>query len=92
MATPIEFGLLLLVAVAVIAAYVVLRALKPFIINAVLGLIVLAIAGFLGFDVAVSPIVVLVVAVGGIPGALLVLLLAHFGVLFGPAAAAVAMG
>ncbi len=87
MATPIELGLLLVVAVAVIAAYLVLRALKPFIINAVLGLLVLAIAGFLGFEVAVSPIVVLVVAVGGIPGALLVLLLAYFGVLFAPAAA-----
>ncbi|MBS3760289.1 pro-sigmaK processing inhibitor BofA family protein [Halodesulfurarchaeum sp.] len=90
MATPIEIGLLLLVAVAVIVAYVVLRALKPFIINAVLGLLVLAVAGFLGFEVAVSPIVVLVVAVGGIPGALLVLLLAHFGVLFAPAAAGLA--
>ncbi|MFB6085670.1 MAG: pro-sigmaK processing inhibitor BofA family protein [Halodesulfurarchaeum sp.] len=86
MATPIELGLLVFVAVAVILAYIVLRALKPLIVNAVLGLIVLAIAGFLGFEVAISPIVVLVVAVGGIPGALLVLLLAYFGVLFGPAA------
>mgnify|MGYP000636181560 CR=1 FL=1 len=90
MATPIELGLLLVVAIAVIAAYLVLRALKPFIINAVLGLIVLALAGVLGFEVAVTPIVVLVVAVGGIPGAILVLLLAHFGLLFGPLAAVAA--
>ncbi|MFW6004766.1 MAG: pro-sigmaK processing inhibitor BofA family protein [Halodesulfurarchaeum sp.] len=87
MATPIELGLLLFVAVAVIVAYVLLRAIKPFVINAVLGLVVLLIAGFLGFEVAITPIVILVVAVGGIPGALLVLLLAYFGVLFGPAAA-----
>jgi C4-dicarboxylate transporter len=86
MATPIELGLLVAVAVAVVLAYLVLRALKPFIVNAVLGLIVLLIAGFLGVEVAVTPIVVLIVAVGGIPGALLVLLLAHFGILFGPAA------
>ena len=86
MATPVELGLLVVVAVAVIATYLVLRALKPFIVNAVLGLLVLAVAGFLGFEVAVTPIVVLIVAVGGIPGAILVLLLAHFGVLFAPAA------
>ncbi|MDZ7850012.1 MAG: pro-sigmaK processing inhibitor BofA family protein [Halodesulfurarchaeum sp.] len=86
MATPIELGLLLLVAVAVIVAYLLLRAIKPFIINAVLGLVVLLLAGFLGFEVAITPIVVLIVAVGGIPGALLVLLLAYFGILVGPAA------
>ena len=91
MATPIELGLLLIVAAAVLVAYLILRALKPLIVNAVLGLVVLAIAGFLGFEVAITPIVVLVVAVGGIPGALLVLLLAHFGVLFGPAAAIAAV-
>ncbi|MDR5656048.1 pro-sigmaK processing inhibitor BofA family protein [Halodesulfurarchaeum sp. HSR-GB] len=90
MATPIELGLLLAVAVAVIAAYLVLRALKPFIINAVLGLLVLLVAGVLGFEVAITPIVVLVVAIGGIPGAILVLLLAYFGILFGPAAAGLA--
>lgn len=91
MATPVELGLLLAVVAVVIVTYLVLRALKPFIVNAVLGLLVLAIAGVLGFEVAVSPIVVLIVAVGGIPGAILVLLLAHFGILFGPAAAIAAL-
>ena len=91
MATPFELGLLLAVAAVVLGAYLVLRVLKPFVINAVLGLLVLAIAGFLGVEVAVTPIVVLIVAVGGIPGALLVLLLGHFGLLFGPAAALAAL-
>jgi C4-dicarboxylate transporter len=91
MATPVELGLLLAVVAVVVVTYLVLRALKPFIVNAVLGLLVLAIAGLLGFEVAVSPIVVLIVAVGGIPGAILVLLLAYFGVLFGPAAAIAAL-
>ena len=91
MATPVPLGLLLPVVAVVIVTYLVLRALKPFIVNAVLGLLVLAIAGVLGFEVAVSPIVVLIVAVGGIPGAILVLLLAHFGILFGPAAAIAAL-
>ena len=91
MATPVELGLLLAVVAIVVVTYLVLRALKPFIVNAVLGLLVLAVAGLLGFEVAVSPIVVLIVAVGGIPGAILVLLLAYFGVLFGPAAAIAAL-
>ena len=91
MATPVELGLLIAVVAVVIVTYLVLRALKPFIVNAVLGLLVLAVAGVLGFEVAVSPIVVLIVAVGGIPGAILVLLLAHFGILFGPAAAIAAL-
>ncbi|MFB6153845.1 MAG: pro-sigmaK processing inhibitor BofA family protein [Halodesulfurarchaeum sp.] len=85
MVTPIEIGLLLAVAALVFGAYVVIKVVKPFVVNAVVGLLVLLIAGFLGFPVDVTPIVVLVVAVGGVPGALLVLLLAYFGVLFHPA-------
>ncbi|MFB6266482.1 MAG: pro-sigmaK processing inhibitor BofA family protein [Halodesulfurarchaeum sp.] len=85
MVTPIEIGLLLAVAALAFGAYVVIKVVKPFIVNAVVGLVVLLIAGFLGFPVDVTPIVVLVVAVGGVPGALLVLLLAYFGVLFHPA-------
>jgi hypothetical protein len=85
MVTPLEIGILLVLAALVVGAYAVIKVVKPFIVNAVLGLIVLFLAGFLGFPVSVTPIVVLVVAVGGIPGAILVLLLAHFGVLFHPA-------
>ena len=88
MATPFEFGLLVMVALAALAVYVLLKIVKPLIINAVLGLIVLLAAGFLGFPIDISWVVVLVVAIGGIPGALLVLLLAYFGVLFSPAALA----
>ncbi|MFB6095393.1 MAG: pro-sigmaK processing inhibitor BofA family protein [Halodesulfurarchaeum sp.] len=91
MVPPIELGLLVAVALVVGLAYLLLRALKPFIVNAVLGLVVLLVAGLLGFEVAVTPIVVLLVAVGGIPGALLVLLLAHVGFLFGPPAALAAL-
>lgn len=92
MVTPVEIGLLLAVAAVVFGAYVIIKAVKPFIVNAIVGLIVLLIAGVLGFPVDVTPIVVLVVAIGGIPGALLVLLLAYFGVLFSPAAIAPLLG
>ena len=85
MVTPIEIGLLLAVAALVFGAYVVIKVVKPFIVNAVLGLLVLFVASFLGFSVSVNWIVLLIVALGGIPGALLVLLLAWFGVLFSPA-------
>ena len=86
MVTPAEIGLLIAIAAIVLGAYAVIKVVKPFIVNAVVGLIVLLIAGFLGFPVNVTWIVVLVVAIGGIPGALLVLLLSYFGVMFSPGA------
>ena len=85
MASPIEFGLLALVVLFLVGAYVLLKAVKPLVINAVVGLIVLWLAGWLGFGVVVTPVVVLIVAFGGLPAAILVILLARFGLLFDPA-------
>ncbi|MFB6114002.1 MAG: pro-sigmaK processing inhibitor BofA family protein [Halodesulfurarchaeum sp.] len=84
MVTPLEIGLLVLVAAVIFGAYAIIKVVKPFIVNAVIGLVVLAIAGFLGFGVNITWVAVLIVAIGGIPGALLVLLLGHFGILFSP--------
>lgn len=85
MVTPPELGILAVVVVALLIAYTLLKVVKPFIVNAVIGLVILLVAGFFGFGVNITWIVVLVVAIGGIPGALLVLILAQFGVLFEPA-------
>lgn len=85
MVTPPELGVLAVVVVALLIAYTLLKVVKPFIVNAVIGLVILLVAGFFGFGVNITWIVVLVVAIGGIPGALLVLILAQFGVLFEPA-------
>ncbi|WP_336036002.1 pro-sigmaK processing inhibitor BofA family protein [Halobacterium yunchengense] len=89
MATTLEIALAVVVLVALFGAYRVIRAVKPFIVNAVVGLVVILIADALGAEVAVTPLVLLIVAVGGLPGAILVILLAVLGVAFSPALLAV---
>ncbi|MFW5895852.1 MAG: pro-sigmaK processing inhibitor BofA family protein [archaeon] len=85
MVTPPELAVLAVIVLALLIAYAVIKAVKPFIVNAVVGLVVLLLAGFFGFGVNITWVVVLVVAIGGIPGALLVLILAHAGLVFEPA-------
>ena len=85
MVTPIEIGLLLVVLIVVFGTYRIVKAVKPLVVNAVVGLLVLLAADFLGFGVVISPVVVLIVAFGGIPAAVLVIILASLGILFEPA-------
>jgi hypothetical protein len=85
MVTGLEVAVVLLVLAALFGAYTVIRAVRPFIWNAVLGIAVILLAQFVGADVAVTPLVLLVVAIGGIPGAILVILLAYAGLAFVPA-------
>jgi hypothetical protein len=85
MVTGLEVAVVLLVLAALFGAYTVIRAVRPFIWNAVLGIAVILLAQFFGADVAVTPLVLLVVAIGGIPGAILVILLAYAGLAFVPA-------
>lgn len=56
--------------------------LRALIVNAVLGLVVLFIANLVGLGVQISLVTLLVCAVLGIPGAILVILLAVFDVAF----------
>lgn len=88
MATTLEFVLVALVLAALFGAYRVIRAVKPFVVNAVVGLVVILLAQALGAEVAVTPLALLVVAIAGFPGAVLVILLAYVGVAFVPAVAA----
>jgi hypothetical protein len=85
MVTLLEVALVLLVLAALFGAFTVVRAVKPFIVNAVVGLLVIFAAQWLGAQVAVTPLVLLVVAIGGLPGAILVILLAYAGLAFVPA-------
>ncbi|AHG04915.1 hypothetical protein HALDL1_15925 [Halobacterium sp. DL1] len=85
MVTLLEVGLLLVVLAALFGAFAVIRAVKPFIVNAVVGLLVIFLAQWLGAQVAVTPLVLLVVALGGLPGAILAILLAWAGIAFVPA-------
>jgi len=83
MVTPIEVGLVLVVLALLFGAYKVVKAIKPFVWNAVVGLVVFVLADALfGLSVAVTPLSLLVVALAGVPGALLVLLLSYLDVAF----------
>ena len=82
MVTTLEVALLIGVLALLFGAYTIIKTVKPFIVNAVVGVIVLVIASFLGIGVEITPIAVVICAVGGIPGALLVILLAYLGIAF----------
>ncbi|MCU4741139.1 pro-sigmaK processing inhibitor BofA family protein [Halobacteria archaeon AArc-m2/3/4] len=83
MVTGLEIALLLVVLAFFIGAARIIWAVRPFIVNAVVGLVVLWVAqSFFGLSVAVTPIALLVVAIGGVPGAVLVILLAVFELAF----------
>ncbi len=82
----VELGLLVLVVLALAAVYMTMKVVKPLIINAIVGLVLIFAVQYLGIvEVELGLLAVAVVAVGGVPGAVLVMLLAYFGVAFAPA-------
>ena len=82
MVTPTEVGLLVLALALLFGAYRIINTIKPLIINAIVGVIVLIVANVGGLGVSITPIAVLVCAVGGLPGAVLVVLLSTLDVAF----------
>ncbi|SEH17005.1 hypothetical protein SAMN04487967_2915 [Natronorubrum sediminis] len=83
--TGLEILLLILVLVGVLAAATIVRAIAPFIVNAVVGLLVLFLtSAVFGLPIAVTPLVLVIVALGGVVGAGAVILLALLGVAFVP--------
>jgi hypothetical protein len=90
MATGLEIALVALVLILLLGTYTVVKAVKPLIVNAVVGLIIFLLAEALfGVAVAITPLALLIVALGGVPGAVLVLLLALLNVAFVPGLVAV---
>jgi hypothetical protein len=91
MFVPLQVGLGLavaLVAVVLVVVYGVFRiieTIKPFVVNTVLGLVLIAIGSAFGFGVQITPVLILLVAFGGLPAAALAIVLAEFGVVFEPA-------
>ena len=74
----IELGLVVLLIVIVFGAFLILKSIKNFVINAVVGLVILFIANAIaGLDIGYSWLVVLICGIGGVLGAFLVILL-HF--------------
>lgn len=84
MVTGTELAVLALVVVALVGVHRAIKTVKPLVVNAIVGLVVLVLANALGYGVVVTPVVVLIVALGGVPGAVLVLLLAYLDVVFQP--------
>ena len=82
MVTPTEIGLLILALALLFGAYRIINTIKPLIINAIVGVIVLIVANLAGLGVAISAVAVLVCAVGGLPGAVLVILLSVLDIAF----------
>jgi hypothetical protein len=79
----IELIVLLLAVLAVIAVYYVLKTAKLLIVNTIMGLIILVVSNIvfkMGIDYSTTSI--LVCALGGIPGALLVIILHVLNVAF----------
>ena len=74
----IEVGIVLLVVVLIFGAFLLLKSLKNFIINAIAGLFILFLANqFISPDIGYSWLVVLICGIGGAVGAVLLLAL-HF--------------
>ena len=78
-----ELIILLIVVLAVIAVYYILKSVKHLIVNTILGLILLVIANtVLKLGISYSALVLLVCAIGGIPGAILVIVLHILNIAF----------
>ena len=97
MFTPLQTGielqlaLLAVVLVVLFGVYRIIKAVKPLIVNALLGLVIILLAGFVGFGVEITPVLILLVAFGGVPAALLAIILAQFDIVFEAAEATVLM-
>ena len=79
----IDAGLILLFIVIFFGAFLILRSIKNFVFNAVMGLVILFLANTVaGLGIGYDWLVVLICGIGGILGALLVILLHFLGFAF----------
>lgn len=85
MVTPVEVGVVVLAVVGLLFAQRILSSIKALVTNAVVGIIALIVASWFGFGVALTPLTLVVTALAGVPGAILILLLSHGGIAFAPA-------
>jgi hypothetical protein len=73
-----DAGLILLFIVIVFGAFLIMRSLKNFVVNAIMGLVILILANAVAsLDIGYSWLVILICGIGGVLGAFLVILL-HF--------------
>lgn len=73
-----DAGLILLFIVIVFGTFLILRSIKNFVLNAIMGLVILFLANAVaGLGIGYSWLVILICGIGGVLGAFLVILL-HF--------------
>jgi TM2 domain-containing membrane protein YozV len=84
MVDAITVAVLAIAVVALVFARQILGSLKMLAANAVGGVLTIMVASWFGFGVALTPMTLLITALAGVPGAILVLLLAYGGVAFVP--------
>ncbi len=73
-----DAGLILLFVVIVFGTFLILRSIKNFVLNAIMGLVILILANAVaGLGIGYSWLVILICGIGGVLGAFLVILL-HF--------------
>jgi len=78
-----EISVLILAAIAAFVLYKVLKTATSLAINAVLGILTLIVAKFLlGLEIAITWIAVLICAIGGIFGALVIIVLNYLKLAF----------
>ncbi|WP_342303860.1 pro-sigmaK processing inhibitor BofA family protein [Methanolobus sp. ZRKC5] len=78
-----EIVILIVAIVAAILLWKVLKTVKNMVINTIMGLIVLVVANLVfGLEIAYDWIVILVCAIAGIVGALLIIALSYLGIAF----------
>jgi hypothetical protein len=74
----IEIGLIVLIIAIIFGAFLILRSIKNFVVNAIMGVVVLFLANSVaGLGIGYNWLVVLICGIGGVLGAFLVILL-HF--------------
>lgn len=78
-----EIVILIVAIIAAILLWKVLKTVKNMVINTIMGLIVLVIGNLiLGLEIAYDWIVILICAIAGVVGALLIIALSYFGIAF----------
>jgi hypothetical protein len=84
MVDAITITMFAIAVVALIFARQILGSFKMLAANAVGGVLTIMVASWFGFGVALTSVTLLITALAGVPGAILILLLAYGGVAFVP--------
>lgn len=75
------WGLIVLALAIFFGAYIILRSIKNFLVNAAVGLVILFLANAIaGLGIGYSVVVILICAIGGALGAILIILLHFIGI------------